>query len=97
MVAAPSTRSIAACEYFSGLERSVRNVQSVVSHRRSTGWSGKWSDARMRDRCSQIAAIDFLAESKYKRSKETIAWHVAMLLPYVISTSAGCTTTRCAR
>jgi len=25
----------------------------------------------------------FLAESKYKRTKDTIAWHVAMLLPYV--------------
>jgi integrase len=25
----------------------------------------------------------FLAESKYKRTQETIAWHVAMLLPYV--------------
>jgi len=40
----------------------------------------------------------FLAESKYKRTKDTIAWHVAMLLPmWATSMFAKCTTRRCVR
>jgi hypothetical protein len=64
-------RSIAAYGYSYASDRSVKNMPGVVSRRRSSASSGEWSDGRMRDRCSRIAAT---ASSRNRSTNAQRLW-----------------------